>query len=179
MGSVSLWITQMQGCDPTSVLQVAPLHHYIKLSSFMSTCASLKSIYIVKPPACALLFSPPGRITSTASCWAAIGQRACQSVHSCSCVMIVLSKHALPVTASFICVCKSLISCLASPSSLFTLPSRVILLSDVLLKCLHNQQSCAATQKYNSALVCVCVLKDGTEWVNHAVVFRIRESNTI
>lgn len=33
MGSVSCWISrvQMQGCDPTPVLQVAPLlHHYIK-----------------------------------------------------------------------------------------------------------------------------------------------------
>lgn len=148
---------QMQGCDPMSVLQVAPLHHYIKLSSFMSTCASLKSIYIIKLPACALLFSPPGRITSTASCWAVIGPRACQSVYSCSCVMIVLSKHSPPLAASFTCACESLISCLA-----FLSPSGVILLCDVLLKCLHNQQSCAATQKYNSALVCVCVLKEGT-----------------
>ncbi len=142
---------QMQGCDPTSVLQVAPLHHYIKLSSFMSTCASLKSIYIIKPQASALLFSPPGRFTSTASFWAAIGPQACQSVYSCSCVMIVLLKHALPLAASFTCACESLISLLA-----FLSPQR----SHSPLMCFWSAciiSSHAATQKYNSALVCVYV----------------------
>lgn len=62
MGSISRWIcrVQMQGCDPTSVLQEASLHHYIKISYFMSKCTSLRSIYILNLTACALLFSPSG-----------------------------------------------------------------------------------------------------------------------